>query len=59
MRGAIAPAVPELIKVPAIGQNRQALDGNRRARNTAVKIFQLVAFPGGDADICVQAETGE
>lgn len=57
MRRAVAPAVPELIQKPAIGQDRQALRGYCRARNISAEIFQLAAGPGGNADIRVQAET--
>jgi hypothetical protein len=59
MRRAVAPAVPEVTQDLAIGQNRLVFGGNRRTGDITAKILQLALCPDGDADICVQAETGE
>ena len=57
MRRAVAPFVSETIQQPAVRQYRQTLRGYSRTPRISAEILQLAAGLGGNADVCVQAET--
>jgi hypothetical protein len=59
MRGSVAVRVPEGVRDPAIGKERQALRSDRRAGNLTAEPFQSPTVPGGDRDVRVETHAGE
>ena len=54
--GPVAPAVPQLIQEPAVGQERQAIRCDGGARRIAAQTLQSKAVPSRDGDISMKAE---
>ena len=57
MRRAVAPSMSETIEQPAIRQDRQTIRSYSRTSRISAEILQLTAGFGGNADVCVQAQT--
>jgi hypothetical protein len=55
--GSVAPAVPEAIEYPAVGELREALGGDRRPRPVAHEPFEASPIARGDTDVSVEAES--
>ncbi len=53
---AVAPAMAQVVKQPAIGQTFQAIGRHGRSRDIAAEAFEAAAIAGGDGDIGVQGE---
>ena len=56
--GPVAPAVPQLVQEPAVGQEQQPIRGNRGPRGIAAQTLEAEPISGRNADACMDAEAG-